>query len=125
MNKREKAITYKHNGCNCCQAVLMAYEEELEHSEEMLKTLGAPFGAGMGGMEATCGALCGAQMVLSLKNQQGPVLPKARKLLQAFEQKSGATICHELKGRETGKELCSCDDCVGNAVDALEEMENV
>ncbi|OON85052.1 hypothetical protein BXO88_14125 [Oribacterium sp. C9] len=120
IDKVEKAVDYKHNGCNCCQAVLMAFEDELELSAEQLKTLGSGFGAGMGCMEATCGALIGANMILGMKNNTGtPTGPKSRQLLNDFKAACGATICKDLKGLGTGKVLCECDDCVRNAVRAL------
>ena len=42
-------------------------------------------------------------------------------MLQEFKENAGATICGELKGIETKKMLCSCDDCVRHAVVALEK----
>ncbi|ETP71725.1 C_GCAxxG_C_C family probable redox protein [Lachnospiraceae bacterium JC7] len=120
MERVEKAVEYKHSGCNCCQAVLMAFEDELELGGEQLKALGSGFGGGMGCMEATCGALVGANMVLGMKNETGkPTTPQSRQLLNDFEAACGATICKELKGIGTGKVLCECDDCVRNAVRAL------
>ncbi len=59
MERKERAVEFKHNGHNCCQAVLCAFAEELQMSENDLNRIGAAFGAGMGCMEATCGALCG------------------------------------------------------------------
>lgn len=121
MDKRENAVAYKHNGCNCCQAVLAAYSNETGMSEDMVRKLGAGFGAGMGGMEGTCGALCGAEMVLGLK-AGGSVSRQAKELYTSFKEKCGATICRELKQRTAdGKPLCDCDDCVRNAVAAVEE----
>ena len=121
MTREEKAIAYKQQGCNCCQAVLCAFEDELDLSVEDLKKIGAAFGMGMGCMEGNCGALCGAQIVLGLKEYQGyPIAAKARELHEAFKEKCGSTICKELKGIETGKVLCSCKDCIQNAVSLLE-----
>ena len=121
MDRKELAVELKHNGFNCCQAVLCAYKDELEFSEDELKRMGASFGVGMGCMEATCGALCGAQMVLGMKEYQGkPILRDAAALAKDFENRCGATICKDLKGMETGEVLCECDDCVRNAVAALE-----
>ncbi len=54
MDRIEKAVEYKHNGYNCCQAVLEAFSDELELSEDQIRTLGSGFGIGMGCMEATC-----------------------------------------------------------------------
>ena len=122
MNKQERAVELKHSGCNCCQAVLCAFAEESGSSEELLKKLGAGFGAGMGCMEATCGALVGAQILLGLKKYSGkPVMAEAKALHQQFSQKCGASICKILKGIDTGVVLCGCDDCVRTAAALAEE----
>ena len=106
---------------NCCQAVACVFADETGISEETLRKLGAGFGMGMGCMEATCGALCGAQMVLGLVKYQGkPIRNDAKELYNAFTEKCGGSICREIKGVGTGKVLCSCDDCVRNAVELLE-----
>ena len=121
MDKREYAVSLKHNGHNCCQAVLAAYAEDLNLPVELLDRMGAAFGGGMATMESTCGALCGAQMVLGLMTKDGRPIPgKARTALRSFEQQAGATQCRVLKGIDTGKVLCPCDDCVRFAVDAVE-----
>ena len=113
MNKQDLAVEFKHNGCNCCQAVLCAFAAESGLPEETLRRLGAGFGAGMGGMEGTCGALVAAEMLLGLRKYHGaPVMGEARKLHEAFAKECGASLCKDLKGRDTGKPLCSCDDCV-------------
>ena len=79
-------------------------------------------GIGMGGMEATCGALTGAAVVLGLLDKSGRE-PKQvmNEILQGFKEKAGATLCKDLKGVETGRMLCSCDDCVRLAVLGLEK----
>lgn len=123
MDRTDLAVSYKHNGCNCCQAVLMAYAEDTGVSEELLMKLGVGFGSGMGGMEGDCGALCGAVMVLGLLEYQGaPIHRAAKQLYDSFREKSGATVCGELKGIGTGSPICSCDDCVRHAVEALESL---
>ena len=123
MDKKELAVQLKHSGCNCCQAVLCAFTAEAGLAEEALRKLGARFGIGMGCMEATCGALVGAQLLLGLRKYSGkPVLSDAKALYQAFAEKCGASICKELKGRDTGVVLCECDDCVRNAVELVEEF---
>ncbi len=122
MNRAENAVELKHAN-NCCQSVLLAYADKLGLSEAELKRLGSGFGAGMGCMEATCGALCGAQMVLGLVNTEGrPTIRDAQAIIRAFREKAGATACGELKGVGTGKPLCSCDDCVRYAVECLENQ---
>ena len=117
----KKAVEYKKK-CNCAQAVLLAFQPELGKSETELMALGSGFGAGMGGMEATCGALCGAVIALGLMNQSAkPSKMAAGEMLQEFKEKAGATICGELKGIQTKKMLCSCEDCVRIAAIALEK----
>ena len=119
MDRKEKAVEYFHSGCNCCQAVLCAFTDE-QHAAEM-KKLGAAFGLGMGNMEGTCGALVAAEMLLGLKTYDGkPMIKKAAAVSELFKTLSGSTICKEIKGRETGKVFCSCDDCVRNAVTIAE-----
>ena len=121
MDKKEAAVELKHNGFNCAQAVLCAYEDELGVPQEILKKIGAGFGVGMGCMEATCGALCAAQMVIGLKKYDDrPMLRDAATALRSFNEKCGATLCKDLKGKDTGIVLCECDDCVRNAVKIIE-----
>ena len=57
MKREEQAVMYNQGRNNCCQSVLLAYADRLKLSEEELRSLGAAFGAGMGGMEGNCGAL--------------------------------------------------------------------
>ena len=112
----------KHNGCNCCQSVVLSYAEEIGLPEETLAKLASGFAGGMGTREGVCGALNGAVMVLGLLND-GTVKPvKAAKEAQlAFREKTGAILCKDIKGVETGVELCACDDCVRNAVEIAEK----
>jgi C_GCAxxG_C_C family probable redox protein len=120
--RAEKAVEYKKS-CNCAQAVLLAFQEEMGKSEEELLALGSGFGSGMGGMEATCGALCGAAIAAGILNKSAtPTKTMTKAMLQEFKENAGATICGELKGIETKKMLCSCDDCVRHAVIALEKQ---
>jgi len=121
--RRERAAMYKHD-YNCCQAVLLAYAPELGLTQEQLLALGACFGSGMGCMEETCGALCGAQMVQGLlKYDNRRLNPQAAQLTADFLKRCGATRCKDLKGVGSQRgPLCSCEDCVRNAVDALDDL---
>ena len=102
---------------NCCQAVLVAFADKLGKSEDDLLRLGSGFGSGMATMEGTCGALVGAIMVSSLLSPDGEARNNSRAIMSRFKELcGGATICRDLKGIETGKVLCSCEDCVRNAV---------
>ena len=101
---------------NCCQAVLVAFSDRLGKGEDELLRLGSGFGSGMGTMEGTCGALVGAIMVSSLLSAEGEAMGSSRAIMSRFKELCGATVCRDLKGIGTGKMLCSCEDCVRNAV---------
>lgn len=88
------------------------------------------FGLGMGVMEM-CGALSGMAMIIGLDNSKGNVeegsktkgdtYKKIKMYVQKFKEKNGSCICRELKGVETGKVLCSCPQCIADAVELTEE----
>ncbi|MBQ4469634.1 MAG: C_GCAxxG_C_C family protein [Synergistaceae bacterium] len=126
--KQDKAVELKNRTgdahYNCCQAVACVFADEAGLDEATLRKLGACFGLGMGCTEATCGALCGAEMIQGLMKFQGkPIRQDAAELYKKFVSKCGASICKEIKGSNNGgKILCSCDDCVRNAVEILEEI---
>ncbi len=65
---------------------------------------------------------CGAEMALGIMEYEGkPILRDAAALHKGFVEKAGASVCKDLKGVETGKVICECDDCVRYAVDFIEE----
>ena len=102
---------------NCCQAVLVAFADKLGKGEDDLLRLGSGFGSGMATMEGTCGALVGAIMVSPILSPDGEARNNSRAIMSRFKELcGGATSCRDLKGIETGKMLCSCEDCVRNAV---------
>ncbi|MBQ6109076.1 MAG: hypothetical protein IJK97_12765, partial [Thermoguttaceae bacterium] len=58
----------------------------------------------------------------SLRAPAGGAMALSRKVLPRFKELcGGATICRELKGIGTGKVLCSCENCVRNAIKAASE----
>lgn len=125
VDKKEMAVYLKHNGYNCAQAVMMVYKDKLGLTEELIKQLGSGFGSGMGGTRATCGALVGANMVLGVLNKtEKPTKMISKDMVSEFIEKSGALECHVLKGVETRKVLCSCEDCIRNAIDILDSKLN-
>ncbi|MBP7186468.1 MAG: C_GCAxxG_C_C family protein [Ruminococcus sp.] len=107
-NRAENAVMLKHSGNNCAQAVLLAYADILPFDEAELKKLGAAFGIGMGTFDATCGALCAAQMILGLLRSDGrPLARDAKELFEGFRAKCGSTHCGELKA--TPHKACAED----------------
>ncbi|MBQ7942573.1 MAG: C_GCAxxG_C_C family protein [Lachnospiraceae bacterium] len=118
----EQAVNYKRNGYNCCQAVVTALAEQVGRSPEELNKLAAGFAVGMGNMEATCGSLIGATMIAGLKTEGAGTVMYARQLSDRFKELSGALICKDLKGRDTGVVICPCEECVRNAVLAYADV---
>ena len=108
--------------CNCAQAVLKVFEDKLPVDDETLMKLSAGYTAGMGCMESTCGALIGAVMAAGILTDGKGTPAVSRQLVAGFQEKCGATICKDLKGIETGRVLCSCPECVRNAVLTLGEV---
>lgn len=131
MDKKELAISYHDQKYNCCQAVVCSFANETGIDKETLFKAGEAFGLGMGGMEGTCGALSAGVMLAGFKNSDGNLSDPAtkaatyklsREMVKRFQEKTGSTVCKELKGIETGKVLCSCPDCIKCGVEVVEEV---
>ena len=126
--REERAVWLKHHGYNCCQSVIKALTEDdaaiSDVEREVLHRAGAGFRTGMGGMEATCGALCRAVMVAGLKLPDTVVAGKvAKQMHERFVEISGACICKILKSRRPdGRFVCDCDDCVRHGVRVFGEI---
>ena len=122
MQERQERAALLKREMNCCQAVVRAFADTVSLDEMTLMNVASGFGAGMGTMEGTCGALVGAIMVAGLRTDGDGTMALSRKILPRFKELcGGATICRDLKGLDTGKVLCGCEDCVRNAVRAAEE----
>ena len=127
----ENALENHGKGYNCCQAVACAYADLAGVDENLIFAAGEGFGAGMGGMQCTCGAVSGACMgaglLKSSRNTEEPVTKGGtyritKEIAQAFKEKNGSVICKDLKGIETKKVLRSCDGCIEDAAKILEQV---
>ena len=115
--RAENAVRMKLSGAyNCAQAVAVSLADQTNLTEEQLKQITAGFCAGMGNLEATCGALIGAGMIAGLKTEGNGTLKIARKIQETFRERCGAIKCKDLKSITDGKPLCPCEECVRNAV---------
>ena len=90
MTREEKAVYYKHNGFNCCQSVIKAMIDLSDSDKEILTNAASGFAIGMGGMEATCGALIGATMMAGIVKPGKKSAITAREILNKFQEYSGA-----------------------------------
>ena len=131
MSTKTNYASELHNrGCNCAQAVACSFCQEFGISEDEMFRIAEGFGLGMGVMEM-CGALSGMAMIIGLSNSsgntaegsrtKGDTYKKIKLYTQKFKEKNGSCICRELKGVDTGKVLCSCPQCITDAVALTEE----
>ena len=130
-NRVQKALDNHDKNFNCCQSVACAYCDLFGVDETTMFKVSEAFGLGMGGMEGTSGAIAGAVLLAGLKNSSGNLENPNSKassyklsasILKAFEGKNGATLCRDIKGRDTGKILRSCSGCIEDASRIAEEI---
>lgn len=69
-------------------------------------------------------------MVAGLKNSLGPNEPYTKgatykfvsDIIHKFQEKNGTVICRELKRGEAGRAIRSCEGCIGDAIEAVEQV---
>lgn len=127
----ENAAERHKSGYNCSQAVVCTYCDLLGIEEQAAFRMSEGFGAGMGDMESTCGALSGAVMLAGLKSSDGCLeAPKtkgktyqlAKEIARRFKEQCGSSVCREIKGVGTGTAKYGCRDCVRAAAAIAEEI---
>lgn len=127
--KQKEAINFHKNGYNCAQAVVCTFAKDLGIDEKIMFTMSEAFGFGMGTM-GTCGAVSAMAFVAGIVESDGqlsdPKTKKAsykamKKMTEKFQEKNKSTICRVIKGVDTGEVLRSCDGCIEDAVEILEE----
>lgn len=93
------------SGYNCCQSVLLAFEDLLDIDRDTLARIASGFGAGMGKMREVCGAVSGMFMVASmLRGYESPTATDEKtdtyamimSLGDKFKKEFGTIICREL-----------------------------
>ena len=106
IDEREAAArAYFQKGYNCCQSVLLAFNDILGLTEEKAATLGSGFGGGFGRMREVCGAVSGMTFLA------GAISPAAnpekhdertanyalvQKMAGKFKERNGSIICRDL-----------------------------
>ena len=66
-NHADKAASLFDEGCNCAQAVFVAYAEDFGIDRATALRMSAALGGGLGGMRETCGAVSAMALVAGLK----------------------------------------------------------
>ena len=140
-----RAVELFAAGFNCSQAILAAYAKQLALDEATALKLATGFGAGMGRMSDTCGAVTGAFMVLGLKHGRGTRSDVAARdktyelvneFAKRFKARHGSITCKRLLGydlnkpeefalaKQEGLFTTRCPCFVKDAALILEELES-
>lgn len=107
MSRAEEAKKQFEKGFLCAPAVLSTYSEQFGLEKALALKIACGFGAGIGRMGRTCGAVTGALMVIGLKHGQANLADvesreKTYKLVKEFVDKftalHGSIECKELIG---------------------------
>ena len=92
-------------GCNCAQAVFLAFSDVTGIDRKLAAKLSSPFGGGMGRMREVCGAVSGMLMVLGTlygyDEQDGDekkrqLYKDVQALAASFREECGSIICREI-----------------------------
>ena len=106
MKSDESAKTF-NDGFNCAQSVFVPFAGEHGLDVGTAGLIASAFGAGMGRMQETCGAVIGALMAIGLKygyarsddqEHRDIVLRKTRELTRRFREEFGTIKCRDLLG---------------------------
>ena len=139
--KSEKAKELFKSGCNCSQAVLGVFAEELGLDYETAMKISSSFGGGMGRMREVCGTVSAMFMALGLalfdnnaKDNKANQYKAVQELANRFKAQNGSIICRELLSGITSSDTPipsarteeyykkrPCVELVGDAVEILEK----
>jgi C_GCAxxG_C_C family probable redox protein len=143
MTNVENAISLFKKGFRCSQAILSTYGIQFGLDQELALKLASPFGAGMGSLGNTCGAVTGAFMVLGLKygnSKVGEMKKKektyqiVKEFVEKFKSRNGTIMCKDLlncdistfEGRNKAIEeklfIEICPNLVRDSAEILEEL---
>lgn len=128
----KKALENHDKGYNCAQAVACAFADRMGKDEKEVFEIMEAFGFGMGTM-GTCGAVSAMAAVVGMTESDGALDgPKTKKasykamkeLTNKFIEKNSSVVCRELKGVDSGQMLRSCNGCIQDAAEIVEEYLN-
>lgn len=108
------ARAYFRDGYNCCQSVLLAFQDVIGLSEEQIATLSSGFGGGMGRLREVCGAVSGMTFMAGVISpavhtdkleERTANYALVQKFASSFREEHGSIVCREiLKIRADQKE---------------------
>ena len=98
---------FKEGGYNCCQAVVLAYNDLFGMDDATAAAIASGFGGGMGRMREVCGSVSGMTILAGFISPASDPKVKAdrtanyalvQELAGEFRKKNGSIICKELLG---------------------------
>ena len=144
MTRREAAMDYFMKGYNCCQSIVLAFEDMLPVDRALLSKLSSSFGGGMGRLREVCGSVSGMFMAAGLlygyeEPETGSVkaehYARIQELARRFEEKHGSIVCRELLGlnvrhdrplpevrKDEYYKKRPCPELIGDAAEILEQF---
>jgi len=143
LSKAEEAKKQFEKGFHCAPAILSTYSKQFGLDKALALRIACGFGAGIGRMGRTCGAVTGALMVIGLKHGQVNLADQessqrtytlVREFINRFTTTHGSIECKELIGydlsdsselslaRDSGVFQKKCPGFVYDAVCILEDV---
>ena len=143
MTRKEIAMQSFLDGYNCCQCMIIAFEDLIHTDIKTALQIASPFGGGMGRLREVCGSVSGMFMILGyILGYDEPDDYEGKKLLYAhiqelakrYEAANGSIICRELLGLDIQHDSATpekrtesyykarpCTEKIGSAAEILEE----
>ena len=98
---------FKEGGYNCCQAIVLAYNDVFGIDDQTAAAISSGFGGGMGRMREVCGAVSGMTMLAglikpatapSVKDWRTANYALVQEMAYEFKDINGSIVCKELLG---------------------------
>lgn len=98
---------FKEGGYNCCQAVVLAYNDIFGLDDTLAASLSSGFGGGMGRMREVCGSVSGMVFLCGLispatdpsdKKGRTANYSLVQEMAGKFREINGSIVCRELLG---------------------------
>ena len=104
-NHAQRAARLFREGCNCAQAVFLAYMDMTGMDRDTAIRVSASFGGGMGRLREVCGGVSGAIMALGMicaptdptdQDAKAEHYRRVQEVARRFREKNDTLICREL-----------------------------
>lgn len=98
---------FKEDGFNCCQAVVLAYNDIFGLDDKTAASVASGFGGGIGRMREVCGSVSGMTILAGMispaddpSNKSGRTANYAlvQEMAERFKEINGSILCKELLG---------------------------